>query len=125
MSPHVLLVEDDPDTSALYQRIFRMKDFEVSSAIDHLGALDLLEQKDIDLAIIDYQLPKLNGAELCKLIKQNAATAHIPVIVLTIESTDEIEARCIAAGTDAFFAKPPVFDDILAQAKLLIGRTKE
>ena len=123
VTPCVLLVEDNYEALEIYTRVFQFNGFEVRTALDASTALEVLNEDPIAIALLDYQLPDRNGVELCKQIKSDPATAHIPVIVLTIEATDEVAARSSAAGADGFYAKPPDIEALVARCKELINET--
>lgn len=125
MDPCILVVEDNYEALEIYTRIFQLGGFEVHTAADARAALALLNQDPIDIVLVDYQLPGSTGAELCRQIKADPETTHIPVIVLTIESSDEVASLCSAAGADAFYAKPPDIEALVTHSRELIDRSRQ
>ncbi|KAA3643971.1 MAG: response regulator [Chloroflexi bacterium] len=124
MNPCILVVEDNYEALEIYTRLFDLAGFEVRTAIDAGTAHALLNQDPVDIVLVDYQLPGITGVELCRQIKADSETAHIPVIVLTIESSDEVAARSSAAGADAFYAKPPDIETLVKHAMELVDKSR-
>lgn len=78
-----------------------------------------------DIIITDIMMPKTDGVELCKCIKNNIQTSHIPVIILTARTSDEIMLSGYEAGADAYLSKPFNFDILLAKIRNLMKRQEE
>lgn len=78
-----------------------------------------------DIIITDIMMPKVDGVELCKRIKNNIQTSHIPVIILTARTSDEVMLSGYEAGADAYLSKPFNFDILLAKIRNLIKRQEE
>jgi len=106
MEPKKALVIDD---SSLIHRMFKLllpKTVQVS-AFDGREALDrLAEHPDIDLILLDINMPNMNGFELLDLIKKDAAFASIPVIIVSTEGKDADTIRGLQAGAAAYIRKP-------------------
>jgi CheY-like chemotaxis protein len=106
MEPKKVLVIDD---SSLIHRMFKLllpKTVQVN-AFDGREALDrLAEHPDIDLILLDINMPNMNGFELLDLIKKDAAFANIPVIIVSTEGKDADTIRGLKAGAAAYIRKP-------------------
>ena len=106
IEPKKVLVIDD---SSLIHRMFKLllpKTVQVS-AFDGREALDrLAEHPDIDLILLDINMPNMNGFELLDLIKKDAAFARIPVIIVSTEGKDADTIRGLQAGAAAYIRKP-------------------
>ena len=106
MEPKKTLVIDD---SSLIHRMFKLllpKTVQIS-AFDGREALDrLAEHPDIDLILLDINMPNMNGFELLEVIKKDAAFASIPVIIVSTEGKDEDTIRGLQAGAAAYIRKP-------------------
>lgn len=119
----ILLVEDNPDDEFLAMRAFRKH--KVSNKIhvvrDGEEALDFLfcrgayaDQsccRNLKLVLLDLKLPKVNGLEVLEAIKSNAATCHIPVVLLTSSKEQEEMLRAYTSGANSFLHKPIHFDE--------------
>lgn len=69
-------------------------------------ALQILQEESIDIVISDVMMPEMNGLELCKAIKNNIQTSHIPVILLTARAADEFQVEGLSTGADDYITKP-------------------
>lgn len=101
----LLVVEDNPDIRAYIADVFA-QEFEVREAADgHEGlqmALDIIP----DMIISDVMMPNMDGNELCRRIKQNVRTSHVPIILLTAKSGNEAKEEGYEAGADSYLTKP-------------------
>ena len=90
--------------------------------MDGLDALDKIAQADYDLIVTDIQMPRMNGFDLCKTIKGNAAYKNIPVIIITSLEKDEDKRKGIEFGASAYIVKSS-FDqtNLLDVIERLIG----
>ncbi len=79
---------------------------DVFEAKDGLEAIEILEKTPIDLVITDWIMPKLDGLELAKYIKENPAFSNLPVIMLTVKTAKEDIIEAAKANVDAYLAKP-------------------
>lgn len=116
---HLLVVEDNADLLGIMVRYFSPH-YTVSSASDGVKALEIVRAEDIDLIISDVMMPGINGVELCRQIKSNVVTSHIPVILLTANTPEEAEIDAYEAGADSFINKPFKFNVLLARVNSLL-----
>ena len=104
--PVVLVVDDAPLNLRVATEILRPS-YRALAALDGQKALDLAAQRtDLELILLDVMMPGLDGYEVCRRLKQNAVTAHVPVIFLTTLSDSADEQRAFAAGAVDFIIKP-------------------
>ena len=78
-----------------------------------------------DLIISDVMMPKLNGLELCRLVKEDIRTSHIPVILLTAKASDESKVSGLEAGADDYIAKPFSMEMLRLKVSQLVDRQKK
>lgn len=106
--PCVLVVDDDGASRKLLARALEQVGFDARQAGDGTEALSSIETKTPDVVLLDLQMPGLNGAEACKVLRahQNPAIRELPVIMLTAQDDEEAEVRCLEAGANDFLAKP-------------------
>ena len=121
-SPHVLVVEDDPDISALVGRYLRDQGLRVSTARDGREMDRVLRDARIDLAVLDVMLPGEDGLSLCRRLK---ATSRLAVIMLTARG-DEIDRIVgLEIGADDYLAKPFNPRELLARIRAVLRRGGE
>lgn len=112
----VLVVEDNEDFSHfLSQELGRIYN-KVLTAKDGIEGAMMAEAENPDIIVSDVMMPRMNGTDMCRRIKENIETSHIPIILLTAWSTDEGRAAGYKAGADAYIAKP--FDMEVLQARI-------
>ncbi|HEX5693594.1 MAG TPA: ATP-binding protein, partial [Arenimonas sp.] len=109
----VLLVEDDPVVAAVVQDLLRQQGHAVEHAAHGLAALSALAAADFDLALLDLDLPGLDGFQLARLLR--AQGRRLPLLALTARADAEAEREALAAGMDGFLRKP-VTGAMLAEA---------
>jgi DNA-binding response OmpR family regulator len=123
---HILLVEDDPMLSELYQTKLEMESYQVTVATDGEAGLRQTKTLKPDLVLLDIMLPKLNGFEVLKKIKADRSTARIPVIVLTNlggEKADSDKKLALGLGAQEFLVKTfHLPDDIVGKIKTTLGK---
>ena len=100
----VLLAEDNPDMRRYIRK--HLADFRLIEAADGEEALDLAKQAMPDLVLSDVMMPKMNGYDLCKQLKSDAQTSHIPVVLLTAKSAQSEKLEGLSLGADDYISKP-------------------
>ncbi len=106
MKPKKVLIVDD---SKLLHRMFEMmlRQYPLVHAYDGREALDRLnEHKDVDLILLDINMPRMNGLEFLAAVKGNAELERIPVVIITTEGTEDDTQRGLDAGAVAYVKKP-------------------
>ena len=104
--PVLLVADDDEDILTLVQLRLSRSGYEVVVARDGEEALRLAREKQPDLVVLDWMMPKASGLEVLRAIRAGAETAEIPVILLTARASDANIAEGLAAGADDYIAKP-------------------
>ncbi|HIJ90986.1 MAG: response regulator [Desulfobulbaceae bacterium] len=105
---HVLVAEDDAVNRMLVEELVRQQGFAVTSVENGRQALDAVERLDIDLVLMDIQMPEMDGIEATAQIrrKEQESGGHLPIVALTAHAMKGDEERFLAAGMDAYVAKP-------------------
>lgn len=112
--PLALLVEDSPTQALEIAAGLKRQGFKVLTADDGLKALDMVYEHHPVLVVLDIQLPKMNGYQVCRRLKRDPATANIPVIMMTVADSSEATLEGLEAGADDYIAK-----DVFAADNLL------
>jgi DNA-binding response OmpR family regulator len=106
MSQRILVVDDDQDALTLIGLTLKRQKFEVIKALSGPQALSLLAQELPDLIILDVMMPQMDGYEVCRHIKANPRTAHVPVVMLTARAQTDSQVEAFRAGADDYITKP-------------------
>src|ERR1700721_2149492 len=117
----VLVVEDDDAISQVLQRSLRMEGYDVRIAGDGLAALDEAHAFLPDLVILDLGLPKLDGIEVAKTLRE---TDDVPILVLTARDAVESRVEGLDAGADDYLVKPFERQELLARLRALLRRRR-
>lgn len=119
---HVLLVEDDEDILELLRYNLSEEGYTVDGAVTGEDALRLLVTKLPDLVILDLMLPGLDGMEICKMIKRDPKTSHIPIVMLTARSEDSDIVAGLELGADDYITKPFSPRVLIARVRAVLRR---
>ena len=120
----LLLVEDNREFRTFLKE--QLEDFYriVEAADGEEGEKKAVEENP-DLIISDIMMPKVDGIELCRRIKTNVQTSHIPVILLTARTADDIKINSYEVGADSYMAKPFNFDMLMVRIEKLIEQQEK
>ena len=119
MQKHILLVEDDEAIREMVDNYLTMEGFNVTTATNGEEALQNCLQKTFDLVILDIMIPKLNGLEVLKIIREQAA---LPIIIMSAKDSDVDKALGLGLGADDYIAKPFSMLEFSARVKAVIRR---
>lgn len=106
MKEKILIVEDNPQNMRLIEMVLRAKDYTLLKATDGEEALAMAMRERPDLIIMDIQLPKMNGLEVTRKLRETPAFNHTPIIGLTAYAMKGDRERVIESGCDAYLSKP-------------------
>ena len=118
-SPRVLVVEDDDAIAQVLQRSLRLEGYDVKIAGDGISALDLAQAFLPDLVILDLGLPRLDGIEVARTLRQND---DVPILVLTARDAVESRVEGLDSGADDYLVKPFERQELLARLRALLRR---
>ncbi|MFH1355232.1 MAG: response regulator [Candidatus Omnitrophota bacterium] len=121
MARKILIVDDEPDL--LKVATFRLKKagYEIINAVNGKEAIELTQQNMPDLILLDLILPSIRGDEVCRQLKNNDKLQHIPVLLFTASTMDDLSAKVKEVGADGYLTKPFELEDLLSKVKRLIG----
>ena len=103
---YLLFADDNEDMRHMVRDLLRASGHEVSLASDGPAALAAVNEREPDLLILDLAMPGLTGFEVCRRVKDNPFTCHIPILMLTGEGDIERKVEGFEAGADDYLAKP-------------------
>ncbi len=119
MTARVLVVDDVPANVKLLEARLSAEYFDVSTAINGLQALALCERAECDIVLLDVMMPDMDGFEVCRRLKSNPATHHIPVVMVTALDQPADRVRGLDAGADDFLTKPVSDVALIARVRSL------
>ena len=111
---HVLVVDDDPAILRLLSTNLKARGYEVSVAVDGEESLEAVEKDFVDLIILDLMMPKLDGVEVCRRIRE---WSNIPIIVLSARGDEKGKVKCLELGADDYLTKPFGIAELMARVK--------
>jgi two-component system phosphate regulon response regulator PhoB len=118
----ILIVEDDPHISNLVKYNFEKSGFLCTVTITREDALNILDKDPVDLIILDIMLPKMDGFETCRLMKQNKRSAAIPIMIVTAKGEEVDRIVGLELGADDYIVKPFSPRELVLRAKAVLRR---
>jgi DNA-binding response OmpR family regulator len=122
MSKRILIIEDDVSTSQFLSYTMEYEGFQTLTACDGLEGLRKAQTENPDLIILDIMLPGLDGFELCHRLRTHAATADIPVLILSAKAQDTDKAAGFKMGADYYVVKPAAPEKIVAAVNDILNK---
>ncbi|MBG1231365.1 PleD family two-component system response regulator [Aestuariivirga litoralis] len=120
MTARVLVVDDIAANVRLLEAKLTAEYFEVVTAMNGVDALDAVQRTKPDIVLLDVMMPGIDGIEVCKRLKANNATAHIPVVMVTALDQPEDRLKGLRAGADDFLTKPVNDISLFSRVKSLV-----
>ncbi|MFN3944509.1 MAG: phosphate regulon transcriptional regulator PhoB [Allosphingosinicella sp.] len=120
----ILLVEDDKALAELVTYHFEREEFEVARTGDGEEALLLAAEQAPDLVILDWMIESLSGIEVCRRLRRNAETAHVPIIMLTARGEEADRIRGFDTGADDYVTKPFSPRELIARVSAVLRRVR-
>src|SRR6266700_691279 len=121
----VILVADDEDAMVVLLRdALQSVQYDVVVAHNGEEAVEKLRQKPPDLVLLDVQMPKMSGYDVCRKIKSDVFLRHIPVMLLTAQAATSSKVTGLEQGADDYLTKPFEMDELLARIRTLLRRTR-
>src|SRR5947209_16049318 len=120
MTARVLVVDDIPSNIKLLEARLAAEYFDVASASNGADALARIAEQQPDIVLLDVMMPGMDGFEVCRRIKNNAATAHIPVVMVTALDQASDRVAGLDAGADDFLTKPVDDAALFARVRSLV-----
>ena len=122
MSGTVLIIEDDTRIANWVKVYFERAGFSAEVAHDGVAGLDLARELAPDLIILDLMLPRLDGVELCRVLRRES---DVPIIMLTAREAPAERVTGLDSGADDYVVKPFDPDEVIARAHALLRRVKD
>ncbi len=120
-SKRILVVDDHPPTVRLIRNALEQEGFSVASAANGAECLLALHRELPDLVVLDVIMPVLDGFQTLRILRENAQTKHLPVIILSIRDSDKDVLEGWQTGVDLYLTKPFQMDELVAAVKRLVS----
>ena len=120
----LLLVEDDPALSELLEYRFTNEGYRVRATADGDEALVLAAEEVPDLVILDWMIEGTSGIEVCRRLRRDKATSHVPIIMLTAREAEDDRIRGLETGADDYVTKPFSPRELLARVSAVLRRIR-
>ncbi len=118
----VLIIEDEETLARNLAEKLKGEGFNVLTAGEGEEGLEKIRSDHPDLIVLDIMLPKLDGLSLCRIVRRDPATAHIPIIMLTARGTEVDKIVGLESGADDYVVKPFALGEFLARVRAVMRR---
>jgi len=118
----ILFIEDEPDQIKMISLRLEKNGYEVISSLDGAEGLKMAVREKPDLILLDVIMPGIDGLEVCRLLRKDPVTRHIPIISTTAAGMDDVEHQCLTAGADDCVRKPYESSDLLVKIHRLLEK---
>ncbi len=124
MNERVLVADDDPDILTVVKVNFELDGFEVETAVDGEDALQKATAQLPEVIVLDIMMPRMDGLTALHRLRSQAATANIPIILLTARGLPEDRVRGLELGADDYITKPFDITELAARVRAVLRRTQ-
>ncbi|MBF0106190.1 MAG: response regulator transcription factor [Deltaproteobacteria bacterium] len=122
MSKYILVVEDDPPIAQLLKYNLQQEKYDAECVVSGEEGLSLLTQKTPELIILDIMLPGMSGLDMCRAIKSEPKTSHIPIIMLTAKDEEIDKIVGLEMGADDYMTKPFSTRELVLRVRAILKR---
>ena len=122
--PYALLVEDESALVELIRYNLEKEGYEIASATDGEEALVMIDERQPDILLLDWMLPKLAGIEVCRRIRSRPSTRNLPIIMLTAKAEESDRIRGLDTGADDYLTKPFSISELTARIRAVMRRIR-
>lgn len=116
-SAQILVVDDEPVNRQVLQNLLSMRNFEVHEAPDGATALQMVQDSRPDLILLDVMMPRMNGYQVCRLLRESHGIGELPIIMLTAKNMVSDLVEGMSAGANDYIPKPFSRDELLARIR--------
>jgi putative two-component system response regulator len=119
--PRILLADNEQVTLRYLCRVLKNYNYDYKIATNGIEAIEKVKTYNPDLILLDVMMPEMDGLEVCKRLKDDPSTQHIPIIILTGPTDKKLRVKGISAGANDFLTKPVDRLELMVRTKNLIG----
>ena len=122
MGKNVLYIEDNPDNMMLVQRALEARGYRLLKAVNGLSGVALAEREELELILLDINLPDIDGYEVARRIRKSSKTTllHIPIIAITANALNGDAEKALEAGCDVYMSKPINIRELWARVEAFV-----
>lgn len=121
----ILIVDDEQDIADLVSYNLEKEGYTTIKAYDGGDVLKIVKTQKPDLVILDLMLPRMNGLDICRVIRANPDTAHLPIIMLTAKADEVDKIIGLEIGADDYMTKPFSVKELIARVRTILRRIQE
>ena len=119
---HILVVDDNKHTRLLFKAVLEAENYTVFTAEDGEDALRVMDEEHIDLVVLDIMMPKMDGYEFTKILRENQNS--LPILMVSAKQLPADKKKGFLVGTDDYMTKPVDEDEMILRIKALLRRAK-
>jgi two-component system cell cycle response regulator DivK len=122
MGQNILYIEDNPDNMTLVQRALEARGYKLLKAVNGLDGISAAEEGDVDLILLDINLPDIDGYEVAQRLRKsnNPKLAYIPIIAITANALKGDAQKALDAGCDVYMSKPIDIRELWARVEAFV-----
>lgn len=122
MGKKILYVEDNPDNMMLVQRALEARGYQLLKAMNGLSGVELAEREDVDLILLDINLPDIDGYEVARRLRHSLKSSllHTPIIAVTANALKGDAEKALDAGCDVYMSKPINIRELWARVEAFV-----
>ncbi len=124
MQPYILVMEDEDALATLLQYNLEKEGYDVVVAADGEEGLVQIDERQPDLVLLDWMLPKVSGIEVCRRIRGRTETRNLPIIMLTARGEESDRVRGLDTGADDYLTKPFSMTELIARIRAVLRRIR-
>lgn len=122
---HIVVVEDERDILEVLSYNLKREGFAVTSCLDGVEGLEVIQKHVPDLVLLDLMLPGMDGLDICRQLKANYRTQNVPVIMVTAKGEEVDVVLGLGIGADDYISKPFSPRELIARVKAMLRRSSE
>jgi two-component system cell cycle response regulator DivK len=122
MGKNILYIEDNPDNMMLVQRALEARGYHLLKAVNGLSGVDTAEREEVDLILLDINLPDIDGYEVARRLRSSAKSSllHTPIIAITANALKGDAEKALDAGCDVYMSKPINIRELWARVEAFV-----
>ncbi|CAN5237711.1 phosphate regulon transcriptional regulator PhoB [soil metagenome] len=124
MQPYILVMEDEDALATLLQYNLEKEGYDVVIASDGEEGLIQVDERQPDLILLDWMLPKVSGIEVCRRLRGKSETRNLPIIMLTARGEESDRVRGLDTGADDYLTKPFSMVELIARIRAVLRRIR-